>query len=265
MPLASALYRGRVWHKRRSPRVHAFSYRLSLLWLDLDEQAQVFGLSTLWSDHWYSPMRFRESDYLSRHRHAHESLACCARRLAREHLDLPLDGPVRLLTQVRSFGLLFNPVSFFYCYHANGQLGAIIAEVSNTPWNERFCYLLPAQPDSATQSFSLDKAFHVSPFMPLSQTYRMRFSTPGQQARVLIQSQQNGQPVFDAALQLQRLPLSPAVLRREALSFPFMVIKTVTGIYWQALRLWLKRTPVFSHHPAANNALAARQPPNDIS
>lgn len=250
MVLSSALYSGVVRHRRHAPRPHAFSYRTSLLLLDLDEQPQVFQLSRLWSGRWYSPMNFRERDYLRNERTADESLKACARRLVEQQLGVCADGPIRLLTQVRSFGLVFNPVSFLYCHDQQGKLQAIIAEVTNTPWNERFCYLIKADPTSQEQQVETRKAFHVSPFLPPDIDYRMRFSIPAHQLRVHMEDWQGEQRLFDATLTLQRRQLSARLLRQEALSFPFMVLKTMAAIYWEAGRLLLKRTPLFDHQSA---------------
>ncbi|WP_339843811.1 DUF1365 domain-containing protein [uncultured Halopseudomonas sp.] len=253
--LNSALYSGIIRHRRHAPRKHAFRYRISMLWLDLQEQSQVFGMSGLWSGRWWSPMRFRERDYLSMHRREGEQLADTARRLVSEELSLTLAGPVRMLTQVRSFGMLFNPVSFYYCHDNDDQLRAIIAEVSNTPWRERFCYVMATDPAQAAQQFELSKAFHVSPFLPPELSYRMRFTRPGETLLVHMEDWQADSRLFDATLTLNRRSLNPKMLRNEALSFPFMVAKTVTGIYWQALRLALKRIPFFHHHAPRQNTV----------
>lgn len=268
MGLNSALYSGTIRHRRHTPRKHAFRYRISMLWLDLEEQSQVFALSTLWSGRWWSPMRFHERDYLSRHRQEGEDLADTARRLVREKLDLQLTGPVRMLTQVRSFGMLFNPVSFYYCHDRDEKLRAIIAEVSNTPWRERFCYVMATDAAQASQQFELSKAFHVSPFLPPELTYRMRFTRPGETLSVHMEDWQAETRLFDATLTLHRRPLDANRLRNEAFSFPFMVGKTVAGIYWQALRLAFKRTPVFSHRAPRHNAVGttaipAKEHPNE--
>lgn len=257
MALHSALYSGLIRHRRHAPRQHHFRYRISLLWLDLCEQQSVFSLSGLWSGRWWSPMRFDEKDYLKGHRQAGENLSQSARRLVHEQLGQQLDGPVRILTQVRSFGMLFNPVSFFYCHDQHDRLRAIIAEVSNTPWRERFCYVMATDPEQPLQQFELSKAFHVSPFLPQELTYRMRFNRPAQTLMVHMEDWQEGTRLFDATLTLSRQPLSTALLRREALSFPFMVTRTVLGIYWQALRLAIKRIPIFDHSAPSTQVAAA--------
>lgn len=243
----SALYSGWVRHRRYAPKNHRFSYRISLLWLNLAEQERVFSLSNLWSGRWWSPMRFQPDDYLRHHRQPAEALQQTARRLVQEQLGLHLTGPVCLLTQVRSFGLVFNPASFFYCYDQQHKLRAIITEVSNTPWLERYCYVLKTEPDQRSQQFRVAKSFHVSPFLPAELDYHMRFTRPGKTLLIHMEDWQGKDKLFDATVNLARQPLSKALLRREAISFPFMVLKTITGIYWQALRLALKRVPVFDH------------------
>ncbi|MFO7705610.1 MAG: DUF1365 domain-containing protein [Halopseudomonas sp.] len=257
MTLHSALYTGVIRHRRHAPREHHFRYRISLLWLDLSEQQRVFSLSWLWSGRWWSPMRFRECDYLTDQRRPAEGLSDTARRLVSEQLGKQVDGPVRVLTQVRSFGMLFNPVSLFYCHDRADQLQAIIAEVSNTPWRERFCYVMATDPAQPLQHFELAKAFHVSPFLPQQLTYRMRFNQPAATLMVHMEDWQHDTRLFDATLTLTRRPLSAALLRREALSFPFMVSKTVLGIYWQAVRLAIKRIPIFDHRAPSTRTAAA--------
>ncbi|MEH6565614.1 MAG: DUF1365 domain-containing protein [Halopseudomonas sp.] len=261
--MRSALYQGEVRHRRHAPRRHAFTYATSLLLLDLDEQAAVFSLSRLWSGRWYSPMRFREQDYLRDERAGTESLKACAQRLVLDQLGCSADGAILLLTQVRSFGLLFNPVSFLYCHDHAGKLQAIIAEVTNTPWHERFCYLVKADPDSAEQQVETRKAFHVSPFLPVDLDYRMRFSLPKERLHVHMEDWQGEQRLFDATLTLQRQPLSRGLLRKETWSFPFMILKTLGAIYWQASRLLLKRTPVFNHQRASHSLQASTATPKE--
>ncbi|WP_304639882.1 DUF1365 domain-containing protein [Pseudomonas sp.] len=268
MMQSSALYRGWIRHRRYAPKTHNFTYRLSLLWLNLDEQAQVFKLSSLWSGRWWSPIRFRAGDYLRHHRRDDEDLKAAAQRLVHEQLGLQLTGPVCLLTQVRSFGLVFNPASFFYCYDEHRRLRAIITEVSNTPWLERYCYVMKTDPEQRTQRFEIAKSFDVSPFLPSGLDYRMRFSRPDRTLLIHMEDWQAQEKLFDATLNLAREPLSKTLLRREAFSFPFMVLKTVTAIYWQALRLALKRIPIFDHQApvqitAATTAIKVKDSPHE--
>ena len=158
-------------------------------------------------------------------------------------------GPVRLLTHLRYFGFCFNPVSFYYCFEADGEaLSFIVAEVGNTPWGERHAYVLDARDKQAKElTFEFDKQFHVSPFMPMTQRYRWRFSSPDEALQVAMTNLEDGAPIFHAGMELHRRPMSSRWMARALLRFPVMTLTVVTAIYWQALRLWLKRTPFFAH------------------
>jgi uncharacterized protein len=256
----SALYSGWIVHRRFSPKAHDFRYRIGLLYLDLDEQAAVLGLSPLAGNSRFAPFSFRQRDYLREYTRRGVTLIDAVRELVGGALGhVPL-GKICLLTQARSWGLAFNPVSFFYCHEPDGRLAAILCEVSNTPWRERYHYVLPAD-GAGHQHFAVAKAFHVSPFLPRDLEYRMSFSPPSEKLGVHMADWQGELKVFDATLNLQRQALSRASLHRYLLEYPWMTAKTCLAIYWQALRLLIKRMPIFSHQ-AADSAyrIAAVQP-----
>lgn len=256
----SRIYQGTVWHRRALPRRHAFRYRLYMLYLDLAELPALFDGYRLWSarDQVPAPAWFRAADHLGLAAGAEPAaLDDAVRRLVAARTGRRPDGPIRLLTQLRCLGYCMNPISLFYCWdRADSRLQAIVAEVSNTPWGEKHCYVLdntrgPTPGDPALR-FTSAKAFHVSPFMGMRQNYRWRFEPPGDELRVRIENVENGRPLFAAGLQLRARPIGAANLNRVLCRHPFMTGKIVTAIYWQALRLWLKRTPLFDHpnnHP----------------
>ena len=118
-------------------------------------------------------------------------------------------GPIRLLTQLRSFGLCFNPVSFYYCFEAgaDGELHSVLAEVTNTPWGERHSYLLlTARRARAVRAGRFAKELHVSPFMGMDHAYQARATQPGPTLSVHIESRREGRLAFDATLAMQRAP-----------------------------------------------------------
>lgn len=245
----SALYSGWIAHRRFAPRGHAFRYRIGLLYLDLDEQHAVLQLSPFAGNGRWAPFSFRETDYLRELTGRGVPLVEAVReRVGQAIGHMPL-GNVCLLTQARSWGLAFNPVSFFYCHEEDGSLAAILCEVSNTPWRERYHYVLPAVGEGH-QHFAVAKAFHVSPFLPRDLEYRMSFSPPGERLGVHMADWQGELKMFDATLNLERQNLSRGNLHRYLLAFPWMTAKTCLAIYWQALRLFLKRIPLFPHQAA---------------
>lgn len=252
---ASAIYEGRVTHRRHAPRPHAFDYRMAQLLVDLDELDALFDGRLLWSTRGRNLAEFRRSDYLAPH---DRPLAEVARERVREATGEDPGGPVRLLTHLRYAGVVFNPVSFYYCYHADGErLHSIVAEITNTPWKERHAYVLPiatAKVHGRSLHWSFDKAFHVSPFVGMARRYDWRFTPPGEDLRVHMHVLDGDDREFEAGLALQRRPLDGSGLARVLLRYPLMTARVVGAIHWQALRLWLKRVPVHDHPDIARDS-----------
>jgi uncharacterized protein len=249
----SCLYVGRVSHRRHGvagdPATNAFEYRLFMAWLDLDELDTVFRGRWFWSTRRRTLAWFRRGDYLGDpSRPLHESV----RDLVGARTGRRPAGRIRLLTHLRYFGHSFNPVSFYYCYDDRGRVETIVAEVSNTPWGERHCYVLPrdeARVRGPVQEFDLDKEFHVSPFLPMETRYHWRFTEPDARLAVHLRNEQQGRHAFDATLTLERREISSRALAEALLRFPLISVQVVLLIYWQALRLKLKGA-VFYTHPA---------------
>jgi len=245
----SALYFGRVRHRRFAPREHAFEYRLFMAYLDLAELERVFRGRWLWSARRPAPAWFRRADFLGDPRMPLDEAV--RGRVAQATGRRPA-GPIRMLTHLRYFGFAFNTVTFYYVFDdADKRVETIVAEVTNTPWNERHVYVLADGSDEgrgSTRRHRLAKRFHVSPFMPMEIDYDWRFSAPGETLSVHMENCRQGAKVFDATLALERRPLTGASLARALAFFPLMTAKVVVAIYWQALRLWAKRVP-FHIHP----------------
>jgi cyclopropane-fatty-acyl-phospholipid synthase len=265
--LRSAIYEGRVRHRRFAPRAHAFEYRIAQLYLDLDELDRVFDGRRLWSVDRRNLAEFRRSDY---HGDAATPLADAVRATVERALGRRPQGPIRLLTHLRYAGFAFNPVSFYYCYAADGEtLDCIVAEITNTPWRERHAYVLDvdrAEPHGRALHWSFDKCFHVSPFMAMDRRYDWRFIAPGDELRVHMDVlRSDGAREFDATLTLERRALDAANLRRVLWRYPLMTAKVVGAIHWQALRLWLKRTPVYEHPKPSLTSLAETDKHHDAA
>jgi len=153
------------------------------------------------------------------------------------------------------FGFRFNPVSFYYCYDKSDELEFIVAEVNNTPWGEQYCYVLGADNNHSSVNtdnkqinrYQVDKQFHVSPFMSMDIDYDWRFSVPDESLSVHMENHHQGRKIFDATLKLKKRKISSFNLAMALIRFPIVTLKIVIAIYYQAMRLWLKRIPFINH------------------
>ncbi|CAM2065868.1 DUF1365 domain-containing protein [Sulfidibacter corallicola] len=255
----SRLYEGWVRHRRFVPVPHLFRYRMFLVYLDLDELDRLFDGRWWLSRHGRpAPVRFRRDDYLGPKT---LSLKDAVRaRVAAETGSAP-KGPIRMLGHLRYWGYGFNPVVFYYCFDAAGtEVETIVAEITNTPWNERFSYILRADPRGCRAvDARMAKQFHVSPFWPMDMDYRWRFSRPDRHLTVHMQNFRAERLCFDATLSLAGRPLTHRALAGALARHPFMTAKVIGGIYVQALRLYLKRVPFYTH-PRKGGAPKATHP-----
>jgi uncharacterized protein len=242
--LASCIYEGTVRHRRRTPREHAFEYRLFMTYLDLGELPQLFDGHPLFSARRPAVAWFRRADYLG---DPDTPLEEAVRALVEDRTGERPAGPVRVLTNMRYFGHCFNPVSFYYCFDADGErVRNVVAEVTNTPWGERHAYV------STELDSRQAKELHVSPFWGMDFEYEWRIGLPGARLDVSIGADREGERVFDAALSLDRRPITGRTLTRLLLGHPPMTMKVSGAIYAEALRLRLKGVRPHPHPRVAD-------------
>lgn len=258
--MRSALYTGHVHHRRADPVEHAFRVPLFMLYLDLGELPHVFRGRWLWGVERRTVAAFHREDHLG---DPATPLDDAVRALVARRTGRAPEGPIGLLTQLRYWGLSFNPVSLYYCWDAAGErVESVVAEVHNTPWNERYCYVLSREGADAgpVLRFRGAKAFHVSPFMGMEQTYHWKVTEPGEALHVSIANEEEGRGRFFAAsLDLVRREVTGPNLARSLAAHPFMTGRILAGIYAQAFRLRRKGLPTFPH-PGAPDVLAQARP-----
>lgn len=224
----AALYRGHVVHIRRGPVRNRFRYPVYMWLVDLDHLPAL--------PFWARPLgTLRSGDHLGDPgRSIRENVDAF---LALHGIDLG-GGRVRMLTNARVLGYVFNPLTVYWC-HDGGGLRCVVAEVHNT-YGERHCYLLePATDGRATA----EKAFYVSPFFTLDGRYTMRFSEPGERLTVTLELTQEAERVFAAALTGRRVPLTTRTLVAAAMRRPLMPQQVSALIRLQGVKLWLRGVP----------------------
>jgi hypothetical protein len=233
---ASAFYEGTIRHRRSEPHSE-FRHRLALAYVDLEELPRLLGGRLLRRGP--GLLRFRRGDYLG---DAATPLDVAVRDRVQALCGVRPAGPVRVLTQLRSLGVCFNPVSFYYCLDAAGErVEQVLAEVTNTPWGERHAYLLSdSSAGSTVVRGDFDKQLHVSPFYGMDHRYHASAGAPGETLSVHIANERAGAIVFDATLHLRRREVTPATAARFAARHPAAGLRALVLIYGHALALRLR-------------------------
>lgn len=251
--MTSSIYTGTLRHRRFKPVQHEFTYPLFMVFLDIDRLPELMQVSGFTGYNQWNWASFEERDHFGnpelplRQRLADDA--------ARAGIALP-KGPIFLLTHLRYLGYNFNPISLFYCYDQAGELKTVLAEVNSTFGESTNYWLSEANqlPSLNSSHYRCPKAMHVSPFMPMELDYDFILTPPGDRLVAHMNTLHEGSPNFDATLTLDRQPWSATALHRTLLSHPWMTARVITAIHWQALKLFLRRTPVFTH-PARRKAL----------
>lgn len=243
-----SLYTGTLRHRRFRPRAHEFTYQLFMAWLDIDRIPELMAKSP-----WTSYNRFNWASFQERDHFGDPRLSLRERVIqdaGAQGITLP-EGPIFLLTHLRYLGYCFNPISFYFCYDREGSLETVLAEVNSTFGESRnyWLWIDNRQPSQNSLKWRCPKTMHVSPFMGMDLDYEFVLSKPGEKlvAHMNTIERQNSQPLFDATLVLERQPWTSRNLAGALLRHPWMTAEVIAGIHWQALRLFLKRIPVFTH------------------
>jgi DUF1365 family protein len=251
-PMTSAIYTGTLRHRRFKPVKHDFTYPLFMVFLDIDRIPELMQASRFTGYNRWNWASFHDRDHFG------DPALPLRQRLSNDALraGIPFpDGPVFLLTHLRYLGYNFNPISLFYCYDKTGELRTVMAEVNNTFGETKNYWLSEANrlASFGSQHYRCAKSMHVSPFMPMEMDYDFILTAPSDCLVAHMNTLDKGNVSFDATMILARQPWSAYALHRALRSHPWMTAKVITAIHWQALKLYLRKVPVFTH-PARQNA-----------
>lgn len=238
MRIAPQLYLGHVMHRRLRPARNAFVYPVFYVTLPLRHLPACD--SGIFSVEKANLLSFRSRDHGARD--GSPLLPWIESRLA--DAGLPQDGEIMLQTFPRVCGMVFNPVSFWYCHDRSGALIAVLAEVNNT-FGGHHHYLLHhnGMPLQDGEELHARKVFHVSPFNEVCGGYRFRFNLAQRTPRVCIDYDDEAGTVLETAICGSARGWSPAALLGAFLRMPLMTAGVVFRIHWQAIRLLLRRVP----------------------
>jgi DUF1365 family protein len=245
--MMSHLLEGNVRHRRARPFVYELDHDVFYFALDLAELDQVIDRLRLVSRRRTNLLEFRDDDHLDPP--ARDIAAAVDAHLRDEGMD-PAGWQVTLVTNLRMFGYVFNPASFYLCRDRSGDLAAVIVEVHNTH-HERHLYTLRRQGEGQTGDrpfvASMDKEFYVSPFIDMVGRYSVRVRDEPSRLRITINEDEDGQRLLHTSLDLVRRPLTDRTVARMLMRHPFNTHRTIGLIHWHALRLW-RRGARFRRH-----------------
>lgn len=233
-----ALYVGTIAHRRQVPVEHRFQYEFFMWFLNLDELDSLPSLGPWFSIKRWAFSRFHRPDYYG---DPVVPLADAIRTRMAQLTGRIVTGQVCGLMNMRTLGLYFSPVNFYYGYDSSGTFTHFLAEVSNIPWNERHQYAHYVG-DNALEPGNAKK-FRVSPFNSLQQHYSWKLKAPDENLTVQLSVDDERGRIFQALLNLTRHPFNRGSVTRQLLKKPAMTISMVVGIYWQALKLYSKGVP----------------------
>ena len=242
-PMPSSLYNCHVFHKRFSPQVYGFTSRIFMWHLDLAEIPALAGRLPLLSHNAPNVYSFRDDDHLYLGFPTLRENVCAY--LQQEGLETP-PGRISLLTNLRTFGYVFNPVSFYFIEDPEEQPLAVLVEVHNT-YGELKPFLLKRE-DSQGNRFTRrhPKLFYISPFSELDEELEIKVVVPGDRLAIQVNNRRKGEasPFFRSSLTGHRVALTSASLAGYSVRFPLITCKVIALIHWHALRLYLKRVPL---------------------
>ncbi|MBY0563498.1 MAG: DUF1365 family protein [Hyphomonadaceae bacterium] len=231
----SAIYQGHVAHRR--PGKHRLRYSVFMLALDIDE------LPALDRDlRWFSHNRL---NLLALHDRDHGERTGAP---IRPQIEAKLreagvawdGGRIVLLAMPRLLNYVFNPLSVYFCMRRNGELAALMHEVSNTFGERHFYVLPPTQRENGAITQACDKAFFVSPFLEGGLRYEFQVTPPGEKAVVAMAVKRGHDIALTASFAGERRELTDPNLLRAWAGNPLMTLKVIAGIHWEALQMWLK-------------------------
>ncbi|TPH12084.1 DUF1365 domain-containing protein [Litorilituus lipolyticus] len=255
------IYTGTVFHQRFFPKQHSFSYKLFMLALDVKQMDKQQGAAGVFGFSRFTPLWFNAKDYLTSDiNHKIKNTLNSEPNSLTERITTKVQQlggnndifRITMLVQVRCFGIYFSPANFYFCYNHNDDCEQMLVEVSNTPWHERHYYLVDIK-----KRHICEKEFQVSPFMDLNMRYHWRVKPPETSNNLFIKIENHKthgdkSKVFTAGLAMEAKPLTAKNIFKTWCRLPVMTMKIVTSIYWQAIKLFVKRIPFIGYQTLAD-------------
>ena len=241
------VFKGQVRHRRFQPKYHEFSYKLFMFCFNIGLISSSFKNIKQISIEKFNLFSYRRKNYLS---HPEIPLDQYARQLVMNKFHTYPQGKIYLITNLSCLGYCFNPVSLYFIFDANNQnLDYLILDVTNTPWGEKHSYVLKSikKLPNNIYNYKFKKKFHVSPFMEMNCEYILKLKLDKHDIIVHMENHINDSKNFDATLTLKAENKQKNYFNKTLKYNYLMTYKVAVSIYWQALKLWFKGVPVYTH------------------
>ena len=229
-----------IHHTRHGQPSHFLARRGLSIWIDLDQLAQANRQSHFFSVGQFNVMSFFESDYGPNfgHKKPVTSLSAYVRDMANKTLPNAHVAHVRLLTFPRIMGLSFNPLSVYVAQNDLGEDILYIYEVRNT-FGDMHAYV--GAPLGGHSILEAQKIFHVSPFFPVSGSYRLRIRHDQAKIKLLMRYLIGTKPALTATMRGCVVPLSNRSLWAGLLRSGQWPLRPLLSIHVEAAKLWMKK------------------------
>lgn len=252
----SCLYRATVMHNRLEPKKHRFHYKVFMFYIDLDELEMLQKKLWLFSTNKFNVFSFRNKEHLQLPSENPDST-----KSTKQHIISFLeqngisfvDQRIMLLTNLNILGYNFNPVSFYFVLNKNNEAECAIAEVSNTFREMKPYFLGKEQLKDNTFHLNTTKYFYVSPFIDHDANFDFKLTIPDEKLNIRIDDVKNEKRFFISTLTGSKKNLTNTNLLFYTVRFPFLTLRIIFLIHWNALMLWLKKLPY--HKKTANSDL----------
>jgi cyclopropane-fatty-acyl-phospholipid synthase len=257
--MRSRIIWGSVYHWRKSPREHSFSYPVLTMAFDVDELPSIDINPRLCAFEKRAVLSVRGDDYLE----GEGTLRDKVERVLLQHGCREKPARITLVTSPRYFGYVFNPVSFLACFDATDRVIGLITQVNNT-FGDTHVYPLVSEPTSMPAIWRFSKGFFVSPFFNMEGTYEVALESEGETLHIRVDLHHEGEKAFKASLSGVGRPVSRGQLLKTLIKFPLTLLLTMPRIHLQAMKLYFKSRANVYIRPEPSSAYTIRSRQNII-
>lgn len=233
----SCLYDVDLLHCRLEPKLHRFRNHIFMFYLDLDEIDSLAKSLKFFSRNCFNLYQFRDADHLNFSKlNVKENL----REFLKQKGVTSNIKKVMLLTNLRTLGHLFNPVSFYFCFGDNGEAVCLVPEVGNTFGELKPFFLGPETLRNGKFQTRMIKYYYISPFMDLDAELDFEVSVPVEDLNIRVNDFKDDKKFFLSTMTGRRHELIDKNLLGFTFRYPFVTLQVISLIHWHAMRLYFK-------------------------